>query len=90
MKAYENKKGKINNDIQEYYLRCSADDYFIKFCECKVSKDDIIAHFNSQKLINPIAVKAKILSGEWDSCDTTERVQSRTGKYVQILEIVSE
>ena len=90
LKAYENKNGKIIREVQEYYLRCSADDYFIKFCECKVSKDDIIAHFNSQKLINPIAVKAKILSGEWDSCDTTERVQSRTGKYVQILEIVSE
>lgn len=90
LKAYENKNGKISREVQEYYLRCSADDYFIKFCECKVSKEDIIAHYHPQKLINPIAVKAKILTGEWDSCDTTERVQSRTGKYVQILEIVNE
>ena len=90
LKAYENKNGKINREVQEYYLRCSADDYFIKFCECKVSKEDIIAYYHVQKQIYPIAVKAKILTGEWDSCDTTERVQSRTGKYVQILEIVSE
>ena len=90
LKAYENKNGKINREVQEYYLRCSADDYFIKFCECKVSKEDIIAYYHVQKQIYPIAVKAKILTGEWDSCDTTERVQSRTGKYVQILEIVNE
>ncbi len=86
-KAFVNQKGVTNNDIQEYYLRCSVDDYFIKFCECKVSKQDILAFYSDKRFINPIKVNAELIDGEWDNCND-EIKASRTGRYVRIIEIL--
>jgi hypothetical protein len=90
MLPYTNKANKINDSIKDYYLRCSVEDYFIKFCECKISKEQILANYKTDKITNPIAVKANIVFGEWDNCDSTVITQSRVGNYVQILEIIKE
>lgn len=87
---YINKANKIDERISDYYLRCSVDDYFIKFCEWKANKEQIIAHYKPNKITNPIAVKANIVFGEWDNCDSTVIAQSRVEKYVQIVEIVKK
>jgi len=76
-------------EIAEYYLRCSVQDYFIKFCECEVSRNEILKYYHDNRLTNPIAVEADIRNGAWDICDDSD-AQSRTGKYVVIKSIVKQ
>jgi len=81
-KSATNRKGKpMGTDI---YLRCSIQDYFIKFCESEVSRETIAA-----KLDKHINVKMDIRDGEWDSCGhEAEPVQSRIGTYIAIQKIL--
>jgi len=85
---FQNKKGEFT-DISEYYLRCSVQDYFIKFCECEVSKEEILKYYNESKFINPITVEAEIRNGSWDICESIE-AQSRVGEYVIIKSIIKK
>jgi len=80
------KRGNLT-EISEYYLRCSIQDYFIKFCECEVPRNEILKYYQVNRFSNPITVEAEIRSGVWDICDDSE-AQSRTGKYVVIKSIV--
>ncbi|MFT4600764.1 MAG: hypothetical protein ACI857_000941 [Arenicella sp.] len=84
-KEFYNKGGKAMG-FSDTYLRLSVQDYFIKFCESKISKKDIedlkLGEFGS------IKVEAEIIDGEWDSCDPEAKVQSRTGNYIIIYAIL--
>ncbi len=86
-KQFVNKAGK-SSDIYEYYLRRSIQDYFIKFCESKVSSEDIDAYLEKQKdrFIQTINVEVEFRDGEWDNCGDGEQ-QSRVGEYVVIHKI---
>jgi LAS superfamily LD-carboxypeptidase LdcB len=81
-KKFISKNGKPT-DVKEFYLRCSIQDYFIKFCDSKITKNDI----EKLKLgiFDGISVKAKIMKGEWDACpDDDIKPQSRVGTYIII------
>ena len=83
-KAFVNIKGKVQNK-QELYLRCSIQDYYIKFCESKIEQKELVKYLNKS-----VRVKAIIKDGEWDVCDVDQPAQSRIGQYIVILELVNE
>lgn len=85
-KEFYTKGGKAAG-FKDMYLRLSVQDYFIKFCESKVTKEEIeklnLGEFDS------IKIEGEVKDGEWDSCDPENRVQSRTGSYIVIYAIIS-
>ena len=78
----------MDKNQKEYYIRCSVQDYFIKFCESELSKELLLKYFDPNKLINPITFKGKIVHGLLDSCPDKPNAESRTGYYVQISSLV--
>lgn len=82
-KAFISKSGEAT-DHNEMYLRCSMQDYFIKLCESKVTREEL-----EKYLDRGIAVTMEIVEGEWDSCPGDEYpVQSRIGTYAIITSIL--
>ena len=90
-KAFVNKGGKTS-DFQEWYIRLSSADYFIKFCESKVSKAELEKEIEPQaeEMIISLSLEIEIREGEWDICDETEMIQSRVGEYAVIHRIIKE
>lgn len=85
-KEFINKAGKPSG-FYEYYLRCSIQDYFIKFCESNVTKKDIDALNLGE--FDGVSVEAEILDGTWDICpNDPQEMQSRIGQYVVIYKIL--
>ena len=81
-KGFINKQMKAS-DHTGYYMRCSVQDYFIKFCESEVSKKSL-----EPLLEKSITVDMEIYEGEWDSCPSDSLpVQSRTGYYAVIKNV---
>lgn len=87
-KNFVNKEGKIS-EREEFYLRRSVQDYFIKFCEGGITESAFEALFGQEKrLIKSFKMEVEFKQGAWDSCDDNEKVQSRGGKYVVIHKIL--
>lgn len=77
-------KNGIESDKMELYLRCSMDDFFIKFCESEVTRESIEAYLDKG-----IMVDVEIREGSWDICeDDYEHAQSRIGHYALIHHIL--
>lgn len=80
-KPFYNKAGK-KIDFTEFYIQRSTQDYFIKFCESKVSREELETELSKiESPIKTLTVKVEFRDGLWDSCGESE-VQSRVGKYV--------
>lgn len=72
------KKNGEPEDFTELYFRASVQDYFIKFCESNVKKEDLTPFIGQV-----VRIEAQILNGNWDSCSEDEHdVQSRVGAYI--------
>lgn len=85
-KPFYNKVGK-KMDFTEFYVQQSVQDYFIKFCESKVSREELEAALSKiESPIKTLTVEVEFKEGLWDSCEDYE-VQSRVGKYVVLHEI---
>ena len=81
-KTFVNKGGKVT-EYTELYLRCSVQDYFIKFCESNVTREDLKPYLNQG-----ISVEVEIKDGMWDHCsEDPAYAQSRTGTYIVIKKI---
>ncbi len=90
-KSFKNKIGKVQSEFEEYYVRMSVQDYFVKWCDSNVSLEEVEKRLNTQSgLIKTLEVELEIRDGLWDACDTNEMVQSRTGKYVVITKLISK
>ena len=91
LKNIENADAKISNR-QEYYIERSIQDYFIKFCESKVTKEQLQAYLSTKnQLIKSATLEIEYRDGEWDNCkDDDLKQQSRTGKYVIVHKIIGE
>ena len=83
-KPFINKGGR-DMGYKEYFLRCSIQDYFIKWCESDLKPEDVEAYLDSG-----ISVEVEIHQGNWDICpeDGHGEVQSRGGRYVTLHKIV--
>ncbi len=88
-KPFINKVGKAS-DFDEYYVQRSIQDYFIKFCESSITKEDLEKALDAQDdMIKTLTIQAEIREGEWDVCpDDPEHMQSRIGEYIVIHKIV--
>ncbi|NOQ75526.1 MAG: hypothetical protein GQ574_26185 [Crocinitomix sp.] len=77
------KKNGQSSGLTELYFRASVQDYFIKFCESKITKKDL------EPFIDKIVtVHAEIRDGNWDICeDDPQEMQSRIGAYLVVLEL---
>ncbi|MEM0968308.1 MAG: hypothetical protein AAF191_10860 [Verrucomicrobiota bacterium] len=81
-KPFMNKAGKVF-EHSELYLRLSMGDYFIKFTESNVTRDELLPHRNKV-----ISVEGEIRDGEWDSAPGEEGlVQSRVGDYLAVFSL---
>jgi hypothetical protein len=80
------KKGYVGEDgeptmANELYLRCSVQDYFIKFCESEVSSKEVVLYLN-----DGITVEMEVREGDWDACSDFP-TQDRIGSYSVIKKI---
>lgn len=83
-KTFFSKKG-TPLESGDLYLRCSTQDYFIKFCESKVTKEELLPLINQG-----ITVEMEVRNGEWDRCpNDPEYIQSRIGTYAIIHRLLS-
>jgi len=80
-KAFVNKGGKLS-DFKELYLRCSIQDYYIKFCESKASLKKMKKYIDKG-----LTVTYELKEGEWDICKGDAEMQSRIGTYAVVLKI---
>ncbi len=83
------KKNGAKTDVQEYYIRRSVQDYFIKFCEGKVLRKDLeeaLAKIPGE--MKSLKMEVEFRDGSWDICDDNVEQQSRIGKYVIIHKIL--
>jgi hypothetical protein len=89
-KSFVQKNGN-ETEFSEYYVQRSVQDYFIKFCEGKVTVAELEKHLKKEKGdIKSLTLEIEIKDGLWDSCDENNMVQSRTGEYIVIHRIVEE
>lgn len=73
---------------EEWYVRMSVQDYFIKWCECGVKQEEIENLLSKQTgMIKTLEVDFEIKSGDWDNCDPNVIATSRTGSYVVINKV---
>ena len=89
-KSFVAKNGKVS-DKTELYVQRSIQDYFIKFCESEISREELEAHVAGiDSFINAVKMEVEFRKGDWDVCDNEAvEVQSRTGEYVVIFRIIS-
>jgi len=88
LKSFVNKIGQTGTQ-KEYYLQASIQDYYIKFCESNISRDELEKHLNTiNGLIKAVTLEVEYRDGLWDICNEKEPMQSRTGEYVVIHKII--
>lgn len=74
------KKNGQSAGYTELYFSASVQDYFIKFCESKITKKDLEPFIDQV-----VTVHVEIQDGNWDICpDDPAEMQSRTGAYIII------
>lgn len=77
-------KGGDLTEVKELYLRCSIQDYFIKFCESNITSEELKLYLNKS-----IEVEFEIKEGFLDHCEAIpDYAQSRIGTYVVIRKII--
>ncbi|MEM9542024.1 MAG: hypothetical protein AAGA60_21325 [Cyanobacteria bacterium P01_E01_bin.42] len=80
--------------FSELYFRIAGDNYFIKFCESNVSRDELERHLDRLATSNlagdnEIALEVEIREGLWICYSGGPIPQSRIGRYVIIHRIVA-
>ncbi len=82
------KNGKVAG-YTDWYVRRSAQDYFIKFCESGITRKELEQTLNRENgTIKTLTMEVEYRNGLWDSC-SDEIVQSRTGEYIVIHRLVN-
>lgn len=89
IKNYVNKNGEITEQ-KEIYIQRSIQDYFIKFCESRISQEDLENRLSKiDDIFKTLTLEVEFLDGNWDSCNDNFKQQSRIGKYVIIHKIIN-
>ncbi len=88
LKTFVKKNGE-RTDLKEWYIQRSIQDYFVKFCESEVSREELETYLSDPS--NPLKVaklEVEFRKGNWDICDDNELMQSRVGEYAIIHRII--
>ena len=89
-KEFMQKNG-VPSGRKEIYIRGSTQDYFVKFCESKAKREDILRYLSSVKgEVKTLTMEVEFRDGYWDICDENFMQQSRMGEYVVIHSIVEK
>ena len=88
-KDFVKKNGEITLQ-KEIYIQRSIQDYYIKFCESKISREDLKKHLSNLEAINVVTLEVEFIDGYWDICDDNLEQQSRIGEYVIIHRIIKD
>ena len=65
--------------MTDLYIERSVQDYFIKFCESKVSREELETHLSTKNTeIKVATLEVEFLDGSWDICDGNFEQQSST------------
>lgn len=87
-KKFVDVDGKIENR-QEYFIERSIQDYFIKFCESKVSREEFETYLSKKPENKKTAtLEVEYVDGNWDECEETNSKQGRIGTYIIIHNII--
>lgn len=66
-------------------------DYFIKFCESKVTAKELEDQLAKvEGFIKMLQLEVEFRKGHWDICDGNMMQQSRVGEYVVIHKIIKD
>lgn len=83
------KKNAVITDQKELYIQASMQDYYIKFCESKISRKELEAQLSGiNGEIKSLTLELEFLNGNWDICDENHLQQSRVGEYVIIHRVI--
>ena len=89
-KIFIKKNGEVTN-IKELYIQRSIQDYYIKFCESKIKREDFENHLtNINGEIKVVTLEIEFRNGNWDICDENFINQSRIGEYIIIHRIIED
>ncbi len=87
-KNFVKKNGEVTTN-KEFYIQRSTQDYYIKFCESKISREELEKHLATiNGFIKTVTMEVEFLDGYWDICDSNYEQQSRKGEYVIIHRII--
>jgi hypothetical protein len=87
-KSFVKKNSKATR-YAEYHVQLSTQDYFIKFCESKISRKELENHLSeTEGEIKTLTIELELLDGFLDICNKNEMQQSRTGNYAIIHRII--
>ena len=89
IKDFVKKNGEITLQ-KEIYIQRSIQDYYIKFCESKISREDLKKHLSNLEDIKVVTLEVEFIDGYWDICDDNLEQQSRIGEYVIIHRIIKD
>ncbi len=85
------KKNGKPTGYEDMYIRRSIQDYYIKFCESGVSRQDLEKQLSlSNNFIKTLNLEIEFRDGLWDVCDENDMSQSRLGEYVIIHRIIKD
>lgn len=79
------KRGKPSPYVNDYFFHTDKNNYFIKVIEGKVPADTLEKYVDKNIKLNYVLVPR----GEFDS-DGKEKMQSRVGPYIYILQLVKD
>lgn len=83
------KKNGVELDFSEYYIQRSIQDYFIKFCEGKVTRAQLKEALDKKAgPMKSLKLEVEFRKGLWDVCDGNHDQQSRVGDYVVLWNIL--
>lgn len=83
------KKNGVPTGGKEWYLQRSIQDYYIKFCESNIQREELEQHLAKQTgLIQTLTLEVELREGHWDICDDNFMQQSRIGEYMIIHRII--
>jgi hypothetical protein len=87
---FVDKRGR-KTDRREMYVQRSIQNYFIKFCESKVSQEELEQYLAEKgDLMKVATLEVEFRDGAWDICDENAQMQSRMGEYIIIHRIVKK
>jgi hypothetical protein len=89
-KSFVKKNGQPT-EHQELYIQRSIQDYFIKFCESSITRQELEEYLlTMEDEIKIATLEVEILDGNWDICDENFEQQSRIGEYMIIHRIIND
>jgi len=82
-------KRNVDMEFKDVYIQRSIQDYYIKFCESMINRNELERHLNKiSGDIKALTLEVQFREGEWDICEGDPMKQSRIGQYVIVYRVI--